>query len=205
MSTSGLGTSFPSRYLGHTPECICPVLGLPRPHKPLFSWGSTPRTPGRDECLRVQDGPSREGAMSTDWRLGPEEGWPVSSPHFRSQSMCKHVGPLRLSGCHRGCPAHTGVGPPTVLPALGLEACTRLAAVTCATLFPGPRPHNHRVPQAAHGLGRGPDGERGGPGGALLGRRGEPGGAGKRGLHAGRLPGQKRESWHQAGMEVGLP
>ena len=60
--------------------------------------------------------------------------------------------------------------------------------------LPGPCPHDHRVPQAAHGPGCGPDSQWGGPRGAVLGRRGEPGSAGWWGLHAAHLSGQERES-----------
>lgn len=119
--------------------------------------------------------PASSCGPPTPTRAPPWTGWPPRSPSPWLQAVLQ-----TLVSWAWGCPC-------TVSPAMG--------PAMCVSWFPGPWPHNHGVPQAAHGAGRGPDLRRGGPRGALLGRRGEPGGARAWGLHPGCLPGQECESW----------
>lgn len=162
-----------------------------------------PRAPGRDDGVWGWGTNGPESDLRTHWHGlegGPCGGQPATLLLHRERpaTVCGLRPPGRRLG-KGGPPGGPGCGlpcRPSFLAGGGPACCpSRPAAVTRAAHFAGPWPLHHGVPQAAHGPGRGPDRERGGPRGALLGRWGEPGDAGARGLHAARFPGPERESW----------
>lgn len=77
---------------------------------------------------------------------GPRRGQPASSAHFGKEATSLQTS-SRVSALDRAVTTgvlqtlvscSVGLFSPTVLPALGLKASARLAAVTCTTSFQGP-------------------------------------------------------------------